>query len=85
MASVQISLSEPLKLFVEEQTAKGGFPSESEFVQALIQEAQRRVARQELEAKLLAGVRSPVSPLTDADWAELRQQIVARSPEVEQP
>lgn len=50
--------------------------------EALIREAQLREARQELEAKLLKGLRSPVSPMTDADWAELRQQVLERSPEL---
>jgi len=85
VTNLHVSLSEPLKQFVEEQTAKGGFGSESDFVQSLIQNAQRQAARQELEAKLLAGVRSPVSPMTDDDWADLRQRIVARSPELERP
>jgi antitoxin ParD1/3/4 len=85
MTTLTISLPDSMKLFIEEQTSKGGFHSESEYVQALIQDAQLRAARQELEAKLLAGVRSPVSPLTPADWAELRRRVIERSPELGRP
>ncbi len=45
-------------------------------------EAQRRKERQELEAKLLAGLQSPASEITADDWKALRDRILARSPEL---
>jgi antitoxin ParD1/3/4 len=40
MTSMEISLPEPLKLFVEEQVSKGGYGTASEYLGALIRDAQ---------------------------------------------
>jgi antitoxin ParD1/3/4 len=77
MASMNISLPEPLKLFVEEQVSKGGYSTASEYLRELIREAQRRTERQELEARLLAGLQSPTSAMTADDWTTLRRRIQA--------
>jgi hypothetical protein len=45
-------------------------------------EAQRRKERQELEARLLAGLQSPTSEMTADDWKAMRDRIPARSPEL---
>jgi antitoxin ParD1/3/4 len=82
MTSMNISLPEPLKLFVEEQVNKGGYSTASEYLRELIREAQRRTERQELEAKLLAGLQSPTSEMTADDWTALRERILTRSPEL---
>ena len=82
MTSMNISLREPLKVFVEEQVSKGGYSTASEYLRELIREAQRRSDRQELEGKLLAGLRTPTSEMTADEWAALRERIVTRSPEL---
>src|SRR5262245_9669221 len=82
MTSMNISLPEPLKLFVEQQVSSGGYSTASEYLRELIREAQRRKERQELEAKLLAGLQSPTSEMTADDWAALRERILSRSPEL---
>ncbi len=82
METLTISLPASLKEFIDEQTCKGGFGSESEYVQTLIQEAQVREAQRELEAKLIEGLKSPRSPMTPADWDALKQEILHRSPEL---
>ena len=79
--SMNISLPEPLKLFVEEQVSRGGYGTAGEYLRELICEAQRRKERQELEAKLLAGLQNPTSEMTADDWKALRERILARSPE----
>jgi antitoxin ParD1/3/4 len=56
MTSLNISLPEPLRLFVEEQMRKGGYTTASEYLGALIREAQRRALQHELEAMLQAGI-----------------------------
>jgi Arc/MetJ-type ribon-helix-helix transcriptional regulator len=80
MTTLHLSLPEPLKHFVEEQTAKGGFRSESDYLQSLVSEAQQR----EVEKQLLEGLASPASPMTPDDWADLRRQIIERSPELKE-
>ena len=79
MTSMNISLPEPLKHFVEEQVSKGGYSTASEYLRELIREAQRRENRHGLEAKLLAGLQSPTSEMTVDDWAGLREDSVSKS------
>ncbi len=82
MTSMNISLPEPLKLFVEEQVNKGGYSTASEYLRELIRDAQRRRDRQQLDAKLLDGLQSPSSAMTAEDWRSLRERILERSPEL---
>ena len=86
MTTIQVSLPEEMKVFVDEQVARGGFGSDSEYLQALVQEAQLvEAAKKDLAAKLREGLRSPTSPLTAGDWGELKQQVLERSPELREP
>lgn len=82
MATVTISLPEPLKNFVDGQLADKGFGTVSEYFHSLLREAQARERDARLEALLLEGVSSgePI-PLTKAFWADLRQEAarLARS------
>jgi antitoxin ParD1/3/4 len=82
MTSMNISLPEPLKLFVDEQVSKGGYSTVSDYLLELIREAQRRTDRQELEAKLLAGLQSPTGEMSADEWTNLREGILAPSPEL---
>ena len=83
MTSMNLSLPEPLKLFVEEQVSKGGYSTASEYLTELIREAQRRADQPELEAMLLAGLQSPTSEMTADEWSVLRDRILSRSPELQ--
>jgi antitoxin ParD1/3/4 len=74
--SLNITLPEALGEFVDDQVAKGNYGTVSEYLQALIREAQRREAKAELEAKLLEGLQSPASEMTADDWAELKQRVL---------
>jgi antitoxin ParD1/3/4 len=85
MTTMNISLPDEMRAFIEAEIAREGFASASEYLRTLIREAQKRKAKQELEAKLLEGLQSPASEMTDADWAALRQRIVDRSPELRRP
>ena len=60
MTTMNISLPDEMKAFVETQMAKEGYASASEYLRALIREAQKRRAKQELEAKLLDGLQGPL-------------------------
>jgi antitoxin ParD1/3/4 len=83
MTSMEISLPEPLKLFVEEQVSKGGYGTASEYLGALIRDAQRRADQHALEAILLAGLESPTSEMTADEWSALRDRVLSRSPELQ--
>lgn len=82
MQGMQIELPESVRPFLEKQAAVNGFADASEYVRSLIHAAELAVARRELEEKLVDGVRSPMSPLTDDDWAALRRQVTDRHPEL---
>jgi antitoxin ParD1/3/4 len=81
MTSMNISLPEPLKSFVEEQVSKGGYSTVSEYLRELIREAQRRTDRADLEAKLMAGLNSPTAEMTAEEWSKLREKILTRGPD----
>lgn len=83
MATISISLPDEMKAFIEGQAAAGGYATATEYLRALVEDAQKRKAKQDLEAQLLGGLQSPASDLTDADWSALRQRIVDRSPELQ--
>jgi antitoxin ParD1/3/4 len=82
MTTMNISLPDEMKAFVEAEMAEGGYASASEYLRALIRDAQQRRAKQELEEKLLEGLQSPASEMTKSDWNALRQRIYAKSPEL---
>ena len=78
MESMNISLPEPLKQFVDGQISTGRYSSASEYVRELIRADEKRKAEEELETKLLEGLRSPESELTKADWKAVRSEALAR-------
>lgn len=54
MINIQISLPESMKVFVEEQIAKGGYSSASEYLQELIFQDQQCKSQEEKRAQLMA-------------------------------
>ena len=78
METMNISLPEPLKQFVDGQIAQGRYSSASEYVRELIRADEKRKAEDELEAKLLEGLKSSESELTKADWKAIRSEALAR-------
>lgn len=78
MQSMNISLPDPLKQFVDGQIAQGRYSSASEYVRELIRADEKRKAEDELEAKLLDGLKSPKTSLTAAEWKEIRAEALAK-------
>lgn len=78
MQSMNISLPEPLKKFVDGQIAQGRYSSVSEYVRELIRADEKRKAAAELEAKLLEGINSAETELTSADWDAIRKEALAK-------
>jgi antitoxin ParD1/3/4 len=77
MQSMNISLPEPLKQFVDGQIATGRYSSASEYVRELIRADEKRKAEEQLEAKLLEGLHSAESKLTAEDWSVIRKKALA--------
>lgn len=77
MTTMNISLPDEMKAFIENQLAQEGFASASEYFRSLVREAQRRNAKQALEAKFREAIESgPATPMTREDWAALRQEAL---------
>lgn len=79
MTSLNISLPQPLREWIEAQVRDGRYGNASEYVRELIRRDQERRARERLEELLLDGIESgAASPLTRKDWAELRTEVAER-------
>ena len=77
MQSMNISLPEPLKDFVDGQIASGRYSSASEYVRELIREDEKRKVEERLEALLLEGLSGDESKLTRKDFADIREEALA--------
>lgn len=78
MESMNISLPEPLKAFVDGQIASGRYSSISEYVRELIRKDEKLKAEESLEALLLEGLQGEESPLTRAEWGAIRTEALAQ-------
>jgi len=79
MSTMNISLPDSLKEFVDQQVATGGYGTSSEYVRELIRRDQERIRLRNL---LLEGAQSNPTGIADADYfASLRSAIRKRLPE----
>jgi antitoxin ParD1/3/4 len=78
LQSMNISLPEPLKEFVDGQIATGRYRSASEYVRELIREDEKRKATERLESLLLDGLAGEETELTRADRGAIRQEALAQ-------
>jgi antitoxin ParD1/3/4 len=78
MQTMNISLPEPLKEFVDDQIAEGRYSSVSEYIRELIRADEKRKAEGRLEALLLEGLDSGESELTRQDFDSIRKKAMAR-------
>jgi antitoxin ParD1/3/4 len=77
MTTMNISVPEEMKAFVEAQMTHEGYASASEYLRALIRDAQKRQAKRALEAKLQEAFDSgPATPMTREDWIALRAEAL---------
>lgn len=81
---ISISLSEPLKSFVDEQAAAAG-NSPGDYVLSLINAERMRKAQETLEAALLEGLNSgPSVPVNHAYW-ERERDLLGLPPRTAKP
>lgn len=78
MQSMNISLPEPLKEFVDGQIASGRYSSVSEYVRELIRDDEKRKAEERLETLLLEGLQGKETALTRDDWTAIRKEALAQ-------
>jgi len=79
LTNMNISLPRPQREFVEAEAERCGCTTTSEYVRRLIHEAQRRVAQEDLEKKLIQGLDSgdPIE-ITPEFWEKKRRELVER-------
>ena len=77
MQSMNISLPDPLKRFVDGQIAEGRYSSVSEYMRELIRDDEKRKAQEQLEALLLDGLQGEAQALTSEDWSAIRRDAIA--------
>ena len=78
MQSMNISLPDPLKQFVDGQLATGRYSSASEYVRELIRADEKRKAKEQLETLLLEGLQGAETELTATEWGDIRKEALAR-------
>jgi antitoxin ParD1/3/4 len=79
MQTMNISLPDPLKDFVDHQIAEGRYSSVSEYIRELIRDDEKRKAEERLETLLLEGLESgEESELTKQDFEDIRREALAQ-------
>ncbi|MGV6809304.1 MAG: type II toxin-antitoxin system ParD family antitoxin [bacterium] len=76
MATMNISLNDQLKGFVQERITQTGFSNVSDYIRSLIREDQQRYQQQRLEQLLLEGLDSgKAEQINEQFWQNLQQRI----------
>jgi antitoxin ParD1/3/4 len=73
MTSINISLPDTMRAYVEEQVVQGGYETMSEYFRDLVRQDRRRKAKEKLEAMLLEGLNSGDGvEVTPEFWQQIR-------------
>lgn len=79
MTSMNISLPDTMRTYVESQVASGGYSTVSEYFRELVRQDQKRKAQERLETLLLEGIDSgTATEITAQDWENIRQTVRQR-------
>ena len=75
MTSLSIDLPEPLKVFVEIEAQESGYATASDYVRALIRDAERRKSDEAVESLLFEGLKPhDRGTMNDAEWESYQQR-----------
>ncbi len=79
MATLEITLPEPLRDFMDEQVESGAYGSPSAFVESLLRAAQNQATQAKLEGLLLKGLHSgQPQEITPDYWDNKKAALRAR-------
>jgi antitoxin ParD1/3/4 len=76
MATMTISLPDPMREFIEGEVSTGNYGSASELFRELVRERQKRKAQERLETLLLEGLESGRSIEVTQEYLEARRQTL---------
>jgi antitoxin ParD1/3/4 len=77
MQTMNISLPDQLKEFVDEQVDSGRYSTVSEYVRDLIRIDEKRKMQEKLELLLMEGIQSSEpTEMTRQDWDEIRREAL---------
>ncbi|MFO5528234.1 MAG: type II toxin-antitoxin system ParD family antitoxin [Cuspidothrix sp.] len=76
MKSINISLPDTMRTYVEQLVAQGGYSSISEYFRELVRQDQKQRAKEQLQTMLLEGLNSgEATEMTAHDWEDIRQAV----------
>ena len=79
MPTMNISLPESMRRFVEDQISTQGYSSASEYFRELVRADKKRQAKEALEATLLQAMQEPGEIMSQRSWQKLRKEAEADS------
>ena len=76
--TLNILLPPPIREYVDDVVAAGGFSDASEYLTRLVEQDQARRTKLAFEQEVLKGIHSGESvPMTADDWRQLREAVVS--------
>lgn len=75
MATMNISLPDTMRRFVEEELAEGGYQTASEYFRELVRERQQQKAQWKFEALIAEGAASEPILATPEFWSALEAKL----------
>lgn len=77
MTTMNISLPDSMRTFIEQKVAQGGYSTASEYIRQLVREDQKRATQERLEALLMEGIESgPSIEITPDYWAQKKAKLL---------
>lgn len=80
MTTLNISLPDAMRAYIEQKVAAGGFSTASEYISELVRADQKRAAQERLESLLLEGLDSETVEIDDGWWERKKADLLARLP-----
>ena len=77
MSTMNISLPDPMRSFVEEQVKQKGYSTASEYIRHLIRQEQENLENKRVETLLLEGLDSGEKiEISDEWWEKKKQELI---------
>lgn len=74
MSSLNISLPDSMRTFIDEQIAQGGYSTASEYIRTLLRQAQKQAAQEKLDNLLIEGSASGEPFEVNDEWWQEKQK-----------